>query len=37
MWGDSQNDFLESMAEAEMAVSDSLDDGKNIVYINAIC
>lgn len=31
-----QNDFLESMAEAGKAVSDSLGNGKNIVYINVM-
>lgn len=31
-----QDDFLESMAEAGKAVSDSLDGGKNIVYINVM-
>lgn len=31
-----QNDFLESMAEAGKSVSDSLDNGKNIVYINVM-
>jgi len=31
-----QNDFLESMAEAGKAVSDSLRKGKNIVYINVM-
>lgn len=36
MWGGSQNDFLESMAEAGKAVSDSLDHGKNIIYVNVM-
>ena len=36
MWGGNQNDFLESMAEAGKAVSDSLNDGKNIVYVNVM-
>ncbi len=36
MWGGDQDDFLESMAEAGKAVSDSLDNGKNIVYINVM-
>lgn len=31
-----QNDFLESMAEAGKAVSDSLGNGKNIVYVNVM-
>lgn len=31
-----QSDFLESMAEAGKSVSDSLDNGKNIVYINVM-
>lgn len=31
-----QDDFLESMAEAGKSVSDSLDNGKNIVYINVM-
>ena len=31
-----QNDFLESMAEAGKAVSDSLGKGKNIVYVNVM-
>lgn len=35
-WGGAQNDFLESMAEAGKAVSDSLGNGKNIVYINVM-
>ncbi len=36
MWGGVQDDFLESMAEAGKAVSDSLENGKNIVYINVM-
>ncbi len=36
MWGGVQDAFLESMAEAGKAVSDSLDNGKNIVYINVM-
>ena len=36
MWGGIQNSFLESMADAGKAVSDSLDNGKNIVYINVM-
>ncbi|MDF2907624.1 MAG: hypothetical protein K0R34_2945 [Herbinix sp.] len=35
-WGGNQDDFLESMAEAGKAVSDSLGKGKNIVYINVM-
>ncbi len=35
-WGGRQNDFLESMAEAGKAVSDYLDNGKKIVYINVM-
>ena len=31
-----QDDFLESMAEAGKAVSDSLGNGKNIVYVNVM-
>ncbi len=31
-----QDDFLKSMAEAGKAVSDSLDNGKNIVYVNVM-
>ena len=34
-YGD-QDDFLESMGEAGKAVSDSLGEGKNIVYINVM-
>lgn len=36
MWGGDQNAFLESMGEAGKAVSDSLDNGKNIVYVNVM-
>ncbi|MFT4142977.1 MAG: DUF362 domain-containing protein [Mobilitalea sp.] len=36
MWGGIQDSFLESMADAGKAVSDSLDNGKNIVYINVM-
>ncbi|NLL76090.1 MAG: DUF362 domain-containing protein [Clostridiales bacterium] len=36
MWGGDQDDFLESMAEAGKAVSDSLRNGKNIAYINVM-
>jgi uncharacterized Fe-S center protein len=36
MWGGIQDKFLESMAEAGKAVSDSLGNGKNIVYINVM-
>jgi uncharacterized protein len=35
-WGGDQDDFLESMGDAGKAVSDSLGDGKNIVYINVM-
>nr|WP_024345911.1 DUF362 domain-containing protein [[Clostridium] methoxybenzovorans] len=35
-WGGDQDDFLESMADAGKAVSDSLGNGKNIVYINVM-
>lgn len=31
-----QDDFLESMAEAGKAVSDSLDNGKSIIYVNVM-
>ena len=34
IWYDKQDDFLESMAEAAKAVSDSLDNGKRIMYIS---
>lgn len=36
MWSGDQNAFLESMGEAGKAVSDSLDNGKNIVYVNVM-
>ncbi|MBQ3646149.1 MAG: DUF362 domain-containing protein [Synergistaceae bacterium] len=36
IWYDKQDDFLESMAEAAKAVSDSLDNGKKIMYINVM-
>jgi uncharacterized Fe-S center protein len=36
MWGGDQDGFLESMAEAGKAVSDSLENGKNIVYVNVM-
>jgi uncharacterized Fe-S center protein len=36
MWGGVQDDFLESMADAGKAVSDSLENGKNIAYINVM-
>jgi uncharacterized Fe-S center protein len=35
-WGGDQDAFLESMADAGKSVSDSLGDGKNIVYINVM-
>ncbi len=35
-WGGDQDDFLESMAEAGKAVSDSMGHGKKIVYINVM-
>ncbi|WP_334293027.1 DUF362 domain-containing protein [Anaerocolumna xylanovorans] len=35
-WGGDQDDFLESMADAGKAVSDSLGNGKNIVYVNVM-
>jgi uncharacterized Fe-S center protein len=35
-WGGVQDDFLESMAEAGKAVSDSMGKGKQIVYINVM-
>lgn len=35
-WGTKQELFLESMAEAGKAVSDSMNKGKNIVYINVM-
>jgi hypothetical protein len=36
MWGGNQDNFLESMADAGLAVSDSMGNGKNIVYINVM-
>lgn len=36
MWSGDQNTFLESMGEAGKAVSDSLGNGKNIVYVNVM-
>ena len=36
VWYDKQDDFLESMAEAAKAVSDSLDNGKKIMYISVM-
>ncbi len=35
-WGGDQDHFLESMAEAGKSVSDSMKNGKNIVYINVM-
>lgn len=35
-WGGDQDAFLESMAEAGLAVSDYLGDGEDIVYINVM-
>lgn len=35
-WGGDQDDFLESMGDAGKSVSDSLGNGKNIVYINVM-
>lgn len=35
-WGGDQDDFLESMGDAGKAVSDSLGNGKNIIYINVM-
>lgn len=35
-WGGQQDAFLESMAEAGKAVSDYLDNGKNIAYVNVM-
>lgn len=34
IWGGKQNEFLMAMAEAAKSVSDSLDGGKRIAYIN---
>lgn len=36
IYGANQDDFLESMGDAGKAVSDSLKNGKNIVYINVM-
>lgn len=36
MSGGNQDKFLESMAEAAKSVSDSLDNGENILYINVM-
>ena len=36
MWSGDQNAFPESMGEAGKAVSDSLGNGKNIVYVNVM-
>ncbi len=36
MFGGIQDNFLESMAEAGKSVSDSLENGKNIAYINVM-
>lgn len=35
-WGGQQDTFLESMAEAGKSVSDYLDNGENIVYVNVM-
>ena len=35
-WGGEQDRFLESMAEATKSVSDYLDEGKKILYINVM-
>ena len=35
-WGGNQDAFTESMAEAGKAVSDYLDNGKNIAYVNVM-
>lgn len=35
-WGGEQDAFLESMAEAGKSVSDYLDNGKRIIYINVM-
>ena len=35
-WGGKQDPFLESMAEATKSVSDYLDNGKKILYINVM-
>lgn len=36
IYGENQDDFLEAMGDAGKAVSDSLKNGKNIVYINVM-
>lgn len=36
MAGIGQNEFLEAMAETAKAISDNLDHGKNIVYVNVM-
>ena len=36
VWGGDQDRFLESMAEAAKSVSDHLDDGRRILYINVM-
>ncbi|MDY6399259.1 MAG: DUF362 domain-containing protein [Synergistales bacterium] len=36
IWYDKQDDFLESMAEAAKAVSDSMDGSKKIMYISVM-
>ena len=36
IWYDKQDDFLESMAEAAKAISDSLGNGKRIMYISVM-
>ena len=36
IWYDKQDDFLESMAEAAKAVSDSLGNGRRIMYISVM-
>ncbi len=36
VWYDKQDDFLESMAEAAKAVSDSLGNGRRIMYISVM-
>ena len=36
IWYDKQDDFLESMAEAAKAVSDSLGNGQRIMYISVM-
>lgn len=35
-WGGAQDPFLESMAEAAKSVSDHLDNGKRVLYINVM-